>query len=109
MGSTNTHTPDPDLDYPALARHIKHWGQELGFQQVGISDICNQVAKVVDMQNMTNKPWTDKEHAKDNWNQYRAIRENAKADRQYGRSARSLVVKPRFWSGSRNRSVLRRF
>jgi hypothetical protein len=29
---------DPDLDYRALARHIKHWGQELGFQQVGITD-----------------------------------------------------------------------
>jgi len=28
----------PDLDYPALARQIKHWGMELGFQQVGISD-----------------------------------------------------------------------
>ena len=38
MGSTNSHSPDPDLDYLALARHIKHWGMELGFQQVGISD-----------------------------------------------------------------------
>ena len=28
----------PDLDYPALASQIKHWGMELGFQQVGISD-----------------------------------------------------------------------
>jgi len=39
MGSTNTHTPDPDLDYLALAGRIKRWGLELGFQQVGISDI----------------------------------------------------------------------
>jgi epoxyqueuosine reductase len=31
-------TPDPDLDYRALARHIKRWGLELGFQQVGITD-----------------------------------------------------------------------
>ena len=30
--------PDPALDYAALARHIKRWGMELGFQQVGISD-----------------------------------------------------------------------
>ena len=29
--------PDPDLDYPALTRHIKRWGMELGFQQVGIA------------------------------------------------------------------------
>ncbi|MGB5177815.1 MAG: tRNA epoxyqueuosine(34) reductase QueG [Gammaproteobacteria bacterium] len=39
MGSSNTHTPDPALDYAALARDIKRWGMELGFQQVGISDI----------------------------------------------------------------------
>jgi len=31
-------TADPDLDYRALARHIKRWGLELGFQQVGITD-----------------------------------------------------------------------
>ena len=30
--------PSPDLDYPALARRIKAWGMELGFQQVGITD-----------------------------------------------------------------------
>jgi epoxyqueuosine reductase len=30
--------PDPALDYASLARHIKRWGMELGFQQVGISD-----------------------------------------------------------------------
>jgi epoxyqueuosine reductase len=36
MRNTNTH-PDPNLDYPALARHIKRWGMELGFQQVGIA------------------------------------------------------------------------
>jgi len=27
----------PDLDYPALARDIKRWAQELGFQQAGIT------------------------------------------------------------------------
>lgn len=37
MGTTNTH-PDPALDYQALGRHIKRWGLELGFQQVGITD-----------------------------------------------------------------------
>ena len=31
-------TPPPGLDYPALARQIKSWGMELGFQQVGITD-----------------------------------------------------------------------
>jgi len=61
------------------------------------------------LQNMTNKPWSNKDQAKDSWNQYRAIRENAKADRQYGRAARVLRVKPRFWSGSRSNSTLRRF
>lgn len=61
------------------------------------------------LQNMTNKAWSQKDHAKDNWNQYRAVRENAKSDRQHGRSARSLVVRPRFWSGSRSRQTLRRF
>jgi epoxyqueuosine reductase len=30
-------TPAPGLDYPALARQIKSWGKELGFQQVGIT------------------------------------------------------------------------
>jgi epoxyqueuosine reductase len=38
MGNSNTQ-PDPNLDYTALARDIKRWGMELGFQQVGISDI----------------------------------------------------------------------
>ena len=38
MGSSDTDTPDPDLDYAALARQVKRWGMELGFQQVGISD-----------------------------------------------------------------------
>jgi len=28
----------PDIDYLALARQIKCWGRELGFQQVGITD-----------------------------------------------------------------------
>jgi epoxyqueuosine reductase len=36
MASTGTHT-NPDIDYRALGRHIKRWGQELGFQQVGIT------------------------------------------------------------------------
>jgi epoxyqueuosine reductase len=35
--STDPSQPDPTLDYSALARHIKRWGQELGFQQVGIA------------------------------------------------------------------------
>ena len=61
------------------------------------------------LQNMTNKAWTSKEHAKDNWNQYTKVRENAKADRQHGRGARVLRVKPRFWSGSRSNTTLRRF
>ena len=30
--------PDPQLDYTALSEQIKHWGQQLGFQQVGITD-----------------------------------------------------------------------
>jgi epoxyqueuosine reductase len=30
--------PDPQLDYAALSRQIKQWGQALGFQQVGITD-----------------------------------------------------------------------
>ncbi len=30
-------TPAPGLDYPALAKQIKTWGVELGFQQVGIT------------------------------------------------------------------------
>jgi epoxyqueuosine reductase len=29
---------EPRLDYQALAADIKRWGQELGFQQIGISD-----------------------------------------------------------------------
>lgn len=37
MDNTNAQS-DPDLDYVALARDIKRWGMELGFQQVGISD-----------------------------------------------------------------------
>jgi len=61
------------------------------------------------LQNMTNKPWSDKEHAKDSWNQYTKFRNNAKADRQHGRAARVLRVKPRFWSGSRSNTTLRRF
>lgn len=64
---------------------------------------------VSNLQNMTNKPWTEKDHAKDNWNQYRAVRENAKSDRQHGRSTRSLAVRPRFWAGSRSNSSDRRF
>jgi len=32
-----TPLPPPDLDYPALARDIKQWAQELGFQQAGIT------------------------------------------------------------------------
>jgi len=32
-----TPPPCPDLDYPALARDIKRWAQELGFQQAGIT------------------------------------------------------------------------
>jgi epoxyqueuosine reductase len=35
--STSFSTPAPGLDYPSLARRIKTWGMELGFQQVGIS------------------------------------------------------------------------
>jgi epoxyqueuosine reductase len=31
------HSPCPDLDYPALARDIKRWALELGFQQAGIT------------------------------------------------------------------------
>ena len=29
----------PDLDLHQLAADIKHWGRELGFQQLGIADI----------------------------------------------------------------------
>jgi epoxyqueuosine reductase len=36
--NTPAPTPDPHLDYAALSRQIKRWGQELGFQQVGITD-----------------------------------------------------------------------
>ena len=35
---TPTPIPDPHLDYAALSRQIKRWGQELGFQQTGITD-----------------------------------------------------------------------
>ena len=35
---TEIPTAAPDLDYPALARQIKRWGLELGFQQIGIGD-----------------------------------------------------------------------
>ena len=30
--------PDSQIDYAALSRQIRHWGQALGFQQVGITD-----------------------------------------------------------------------
>ncbi|HYG13623.1 MAG TPA: QueG-associated DUF1730 domain-containing protein, partial [Methylophilaceae bacterium] len=30
--------PEPFHDWPALATDIKHWGKELGFSQVGITD-----------------------------------------------------------------------
>ncbi|MDH3934066.1 MAG: tRNA epoxyqueuosine(34) reductase QueG, partial [Gammaproteobacteria bacterium] len=33
-----TPIPDPHPDYAALSRQIKRWGQELGFQQTGITD-----------------------------------------------------------------------
>ena len=36
--NTTPPPPDPDLDYAALSRQIRHWGQELGFQQLGITD-----------------------------------------------------------------------
>jgi epoxyqueuosine reductase len=36
--NTTPPLPDPDLDYAALSRQIRHWGQELGFQQLGITD-----------------------------------------------------------------------
>ena len=32
-------TTESAVDYAALAQQIKDWGQELGFQQIGISDI----------------------------------------------------------------------
>jgi epoxyqueuosine reductase len=32
-----SHSPRPDIDYPALARDIKRWAYELGFQQAGIT------------------------------------------------------------------------
>ena len=35
----------PAMDYPALARHIKAWGRELGFQQLGITDTDLSVAE----------------------------------------------------------------
>lgn len=58
-------------------------------------------AAVSILQNMTNKPWSDKDHAKDNWNQYKAGRNNAASDRRYGRSTRTTKVTPRFFSGAR--------
>jgi hypothetical protein len=61
------------------------------------------------LQNMTNKPWSNKDHAKDNWNQYTKVRANALNDRIYGRGKRSMSVRPRFWAGSRYRTLLRRF
>jgi hypothetical protein len=54
------------------------------------------------LQNMSNKPWSNKEHAKDNHNQYNALKNNAAADRRYGRSTRSLKVTPRFFAGSKH-------
>ena len=36
--NTTPPSPDPELDYAALSRQIRHWGQELGFQQLGITD-----------------------------------------------------------------------
>jgi epoxyqueuosine reductase len=33
-----TRSADPRIDFRSLAAHIKRWGLELGFQQVGISD-----------------------------------------------------------------------
>lgn len=32
--------PRQTVDFPRLARDIKRWGQELGFQQVGIADVA---------------------------------------------------------------------
>jgi epoxyqueuosine reductase len=34
----DTQAADPLLDYQSLASHIKRWGLELGFQQIGIGD-----------------------------------------------------------------------
>ena len=42
------------LDFQQLAADIKHWGRELGFQQVGITDI------VLDEQEERLKAWLDK-------------------------------------------------
>jgi len=39
------HTPSHPPDASALAQQIKHWGQQLGFQQIGISDIDLSVAE----------------------------------------------------------------
>jgi hypothetical protein len=64
-------------------------------------------AAVSILQNMSNRPWSNKEHAKDNWNQYRAGRNNASSDRRYGRSTRSLKVVPRHFAGSRHASAWR--
>ena len=39
------HLEKPVQDYPALARHIKAWGRELGFQQLGITGTDLAVAE----------------------------------------------------------------
>ena len=36
--NTTPPPPDPDLAYAALSSQIRQWGQELGFQQLGITD-----------------------------------------------------------------------
>jgi len=41
----NNFTPDTVIDYNKLVKNIKHWGQELGFQQTGITDIDLSVAE----------------------------------------------------------------
>lgn len=35
----NTHSPDNEFDLEALVVDIRRWGNELGFQQIGITDI----------------------------------------------------------------------
>ena len=39
------HLEKPAVDYPVLARRIKAWGRELGFQQLGITDTDLAVAE----------------------------------------------------------------
>jgi len=39
MTEPTPNSAGPTIDYVALARRIKQWGAELGFQQVGIADI----------------------------------------------------------------------